>query len=51
MRSSKPFVVYCPQLNEIQVCENIYGMDIQIAIEMIRLGLKDKYTLEYIGEL
>ncbi len=44
----KPFVVYCPYLNEVALCENPYGVDQQLAMMLLNLGRKYRY--EYIGE-
>lgn len=49
--NQKPFVVYIPQLNKISIVDNIYGLDKDIAMGLLRIGLKRKYTIEYIGEL
>lgn len=48
---ANPFVVYCPQLNQLYVHQNIYGMNVEVAMTLIRLGLKSEFTLEYVGEL
>lgn len=44
-------IMYCLQTNKIIVYNNDYNLPVYVAVEVIRLGLKDKYTLEYIGEL
>ena len=48
---SKPFIVYCPQTNELQIIDNLYGLDYDLAMSILTLGLKKKYSLVYIGEL
>lgn len=47
----KPFVIYIPELNQIDVCNNTYGLDFVSAMVILKLGLKDSFTIEFIGEL
>lgn len=48
---NKPFVVYCVQLNELMVIDNQYGLDCDLAMGILTLGLKKKYSLIFLGEL
>lgn len=48
---NKPFVVYCPQVNELMVIDNHYGLDYDLAMGLLTLGLKKKYSLVFVGEL
>ena len=47
----KPFVIYCPQINQLEIIDNDYGLDYDLAMYLLRTGLKKNYTLEFIGEL
>ncbi len=44
-------MVYCVELNELFLFNNEHNLDLELKMFLITLGLRDEYTLEYIGEL
>jgi hypothetical protein len=50
---AKPFIVYCPQTDEIEEIPNPYGLDVKMAILFDCLPLRSNanITYEFIGWL
>lgn len=47
----KPFVIYIPQQNQIYEVPNTYGMSFEVALSVMKFGLKKRYTIVFLGEL
>ena len=44
-------IMYCPQTNKLIIFDNLYNLHPDIAIPLLKLGLKRNKTLEFIGYL